>query len=153
MSADQKPADVTGTAPKDNKSGQDVTEKPAAGPREPSKRHVRHKTKEECMKVYKGIRTNGPGSAVVTVDGVPLDPCNDVRNHSPDGFEWGYGGSGPAQLALAILCDLIGEHQAVEGGLYQKFKFKLIAAIDKDQWVLSEEQVRDVLNLIKEENP
>lgn len=29
---DQKPADVTGTAPKDNKSGQDVTEKPAAGP-------------------------------------------------------------------------------------------------------------------------
>lgn len=30
----QKPADVTGTAPKDNKTEQDVTEKPAAGPRE-----------------------------------------------------------------------------------------------------------------------
>ena len=26
-----------------------------------------------------------------------------VYNHSPDGFAWGYGGSGPAQLALAIL--------------------------------------------------
>lgn len=24
-------------------------------------------------------------------------------NHSPDGFNWGYGGSGPAQLALALL--------------------------------------------------
>jgi len=29
-----------------------------------------------------------------------------VRNHSPDGFAWGYGGSGPAQLALAICLKL-----------------------------------------------
>src|SRR5947209_15039234 len=28
-----------------------------------------------------------------------------LRNHSPDGFEWGYGGSGPAQSALALLLD------------------------------------------------
>ena len=26
-----------------------------------------------------------------------------VTHHSPDGFEWGYGGSGPADLALNIL--------------------------------------------------
>ena len=26
-----------------------------------------------------------------------------LRNHSPDGFSWGYNGSGPSQLALAIL--------------------------------------------------
>lgn len=26
-----------------------------------------------------------------------------IHNHSPDGFNWGYRGSGPAQLALAIL--------------------------------------------------
>lgn len=26
-----------------------------------------------------------------------------VISHSPDGFEWGYGGSGPADLALNIL--------------------------------------------------
>src|SRR5262245_1194599 len=29
----------------------------------------------------------------------------DLRSHSPTGFEWGYGGSGPAQLALALLAD------------------------------------------------
>jgi hypothetical protein len=41
----------------------------------------------------------------VLVDGEPLDPAasRKVYNHSPDGFAWGYNGSGPAQLALAIL--------------------------------------------------
>jgi len=31
----------------------------------------------------------------------------EIRKHS-DGFEWNYSGSGPAQLALAILADFIG---------------------------------------------
>lgn len=41
----------------------------------------------------------------VELDGKPLDPGPSQRvfNHSPDGFAWGYGGSGPAQLALALL--------------------------------------------------
>ena len=39
-------------------------------------------------------------SAVVLVDGQRLDagPSQRVWNHSPDGFAWGYGGGGPAQL-------------------------------------------------------
>ena len=57
-------------------------------------------------RTYIGIRANGPGSARVFVErGDELDPRFDLRNHSPDGFEWGYYGSGPAQLALALLCD------------------------------------------------
>ena len=41
----------------------------------------------------------------VYVNGSRLDPKPSQRayNHSPDGFNWGYAGSGPAQLALAIL--------------------------------------------------
>lgn len=41
----------------------------------------------------------------VRVDGVVLDPKPSQRvwDHSPDGFNWGYAGSGPAQLALAVL--------------------------------------------------
>ena len=31
-----------------------------------------------------------------------------VGLHSPDGFEMGYGGSGPADLALTILCEHLG---------------------------------------------
>ena len=45
------------------------------------------------------------GRAVVMFGNVQLDPgpSQQLYNHSPTGFEWGYGGSGPAQLALAIL--------------------------------------------------
>ncbi|RTL26956.1 MAG: hypothetical protein EKK55_07055 [Rhodocyclaceae bacterium] len=41
----------------------------------------------------------------VTVDGAPLPPRLDILNRSPDGFNWGYGGAGPTQLAVAILAD------------------------------------------------
>lgn len=41
----------------------------------------------------------------VWVDGELLEPGPSLRvwRHSPDGFAWGYPGSGPTQLALAIL--------------------------------------------------
>ena len=41
----------------------------------------------------------------IYLDGKYLDPARSQKawNHSPDGFNWGYGGSGPAQLALAIM--------------------------------------------------
>lgn len=62
----------------------------------------------------------------VYLDGQRLDPepSKKVRNHSPDGFNWGYGGSGPAQLALAIMLKVTGKSVG-----YQDFKFKVIAAI------------------------
>lgn len=61
------------------------------------------------MRKYRG-RRRGVGDVVVTVfdeNGLPsaLDPRLDIFNHSPCGFEFGYSGSGPAQLALAILAD------------------------------------------------
>lgn len=49
------------------------------------------------------------------------DPRLDLRNHSPDGFAWGYAGPGPAQLALAILCDALGDDERATR-LYQRFK-------------------------------
>jgi hypothetical protein len=41
-----------------------------------------------------------------------------VFSHS-DGFNWGYGRSGPRQAALAILCDAVGPHLAMR--LYSTF--------------------------------
>lgn len=55
--------------------------------------------------VVKGKRIN-EGCIVVIKNNniaVPLDAHNDLANHSSDGFEWGYSGSGPTQLAFAIL--------------------------------------------------
>jgi len=63
------------------------------------------------------------------LDGVELEPepSQRLRNHSPDGFCWGYGGSGPCQLALAVLQKLKGDSYALEN--YQKFKWEVIAKI------------------------
>lgn len=46
---------------------------------------------------------------------------HDVR-HSPDGFSWGYGGSGPAELARCLLLDATGTDTG-----YQQFKFDVVA--------------------------
>lgn len=54
-----------------------------------------------------------------------------IINHSPDGFAWGYGGSGPSQLALAILLELTDEKTARSA--YQQFKFDTIAALPQDE--------------------
>ena len=54
-----------------------------------------------------------------------------IERHSPDGFAWGYGGSGPADLALSILTDAIGRKRADD--LYQPFKWKFIASLPIDE--------------------
>jgi hypothetical protein len=68
-------------------------------------------------------------------------PRYDLRNHSPDGFNWGYGGSGPAQLALALLADALGDDQRAQR-LYQDFMFKVIGRFEGDRFELSEEDIR-----------
>jgi hypothetical protein len=69
----------------------------------------------------------------VWIDGRPLHPekSQGVWNHSPDGFSWGYEGSGPAQLALAILLSLTDERTAVRN--YQTFKRQVIAGLPIDE--------------------
>lgn len=68
-------------------------------------------------------------SREVWLNGKPLSPIRSqaVYNHSPDGFAWSYGGSGPAQLALAILLEICPEEIAKEK--YQDFKWEHIATL------------------------
>ncbi len=65
---------------------------------------------------------------------------NDLRNRSPTGPEWGYSGSGPAQLALAILSDAVGDQEALS--CYQDFKFSVVCALPHDHWELRRDEVR-----------
>lgn len=74
-----------------------------------------------------------------------------VVHHSPDGFEWGYGGSGPSDLALNI-CEYymeivrqsghdVGDYVTVGKGdhcvrrktigVYQNFKWQFVASVPK----------------------
>jgi hypothetical protein len=94
-------------------------------------------------KMYTGRR--GPQGCVVwVIDGSgkrkPVNPRRELRNHSPTGFEWGYGGSGPAQLALAILAEHLGDDRSALN-LYQDFKWSCIAQIRDANWSLSSEEM------------
>lgn len=84
------------------------------------------------FRIYRGSRLHN-GDVSVTVDGEPL---RHVVVHSPSGFNWGYGGSGPADLALSILADFFGENptrEQLNSGEclcwqhHQRFKWELIA--------------------------
>lgn len=55
----------------------------------------------------------------------------DIHNHSPDGFSWGYSGSGPAQLALGILADYFDDEFASRH--YQSFKREVVSRQPDDQ--------------------
>ena len=44
-----------------------------------------------------------------------------IAEHSPEGFNWGYEGSGPAQLALGILYEVTG-NVALSKEYYPLFK-------------------------------
>ena len=77
-------------------------------------------------------------------EGAPLPLRLDLRKHSPSGPDWGYVGSGPAQLALAILADYLGDdEEALE--LYQAFKAAVIARLPEARWVLNERDIAQAL--------
>lgn len=95
------------------------------------------------MKIYKGERTEG--GCKVTVDGRPLNPRTDLWNHSPTGYEWGYGGSGPAQLALALSSSVLGrgkvnDEKAVR--VHQTVKATIVSRLLHDVWILTEQEVK-----------
>ncbi len=104
-------------------------------------------------KIYRGVRLS-TGECSVRVDSgdmsKELPPHTELRNHSPTGFEWGYGGSGPAQLALAILLE---EYRDPEYALkhYQALKRRVVARLWGAGWVLTSQDIRAELFAIERE--
>lgn len=85
--------------------------------------------------IYTGDRDQ-LGNVVVCADGLMLDweSTLKLRNHSPTGPEWGYCGSGPAQLALALLVHALRGQDLVALELYQEYKRQVVALWDKNHW-------------------
>lgn len=112
--------------------------------------------KGNAMKTYYGLREDGVCRVRVMDDRrdvgghAYLLPIRlDLWNHSPTGFEWGYGGSGPAQTALALLADALGDDGwAVR--LHQEFKWAYVSrwagnnreAGLVEQWRITDEEIR-----------
>lgn len=89
------------------------------------------------MKIYEGGRSLD--GAVVTVDGMPLNPRFDLRRYSPAGFEWTYEGDGPRQLALALLADHLGDGDLALA-LTEKFMRDVVAELD-NAWRLTGHEI------------
>lgn len=80
-----------------------------------------------------------------------------VVHHSPDGFEWGYGGSGPADFALNVLHLFVppgsdgqpvqklyrGECSRTAYTLHQDFKREFIAALQEEGGTIHGREIRD----------
>ncbi|WP_435118826.1 DUF6166 domain-containing protein [Halolamina sp. C58] len=88
-------------------------------------------TTERTEVRYVGTRVRG-GVRVLTYPGpaeLTPDRSLEIVSHSPSGFEWGYGGSGPAQLALAILLDYTDDREIARAH-YQAFKREVVSQLE-----------------------
>lgn len=106
------------------------------------------------MKTYVGKFENGEHRVIIEDDDgtgrinyreLPLRL--DLVNKSPTGFSWGYSGSGPAQLALALLADAIGDEEALK--MYQSFKSYFVAVLPAE-WYAPEEYIKEMIRSLKE---
>jgi hypothetical protein len=97
------------------------------------------------MKTYVGGRSLA--GAEVTVDGRKLDPRFDLKRLSPTGFEWTYEGNGPAQLALALLADHLGD-DAKALRLYEAFMRGVVTELD-NSWELTSADIDEALKSIE----
>ena len=78
-------------------------------------------------------------------------------HHSPNGFEWGYLGSGASDLALSILQDHFGESKVVTifrgkvgrraWELHQRFKFQMLQELGHYAWCLTTDHIETWLAL------
>jgi hypothetical protein len=91
--------------------------------------------------VYRGRRdpTAPVGEeCTVTVDGEQCLDCRyDLLSASPSGPEWGYGGSGPAQLAVALLADAFDDEFACDH--YQRFNREVVSELPEEGWTLTKQ--------------
>lgn len=94
-------------------------------------------------RAYHGLRLDNGRCVVTCPDGALLElaPSLALIRHSRTGWEWGYLGSGPAQLALALLLDHLGNaHAAIHW--HQAFKHDFVSTWRRDSWVLPVEDLR-----------
>lgn len=97
------------------------------------------------MTVYRGRRAGGDTFIMKDDKKLPLAPSLELCNHSPTGFNWGYGGSGPAQLALALLLDVTKDAE-LSSRLHQDFKWAYVSRWG-EMWEISSNEIKEWIRL------
>ena len=95
------------------------------------------------MKDIVGIRMDIGARVYFDGEKMELPPlAQSEARHSPTGFEWGYQGSGPAELARAVLIAVVPEKPWVrQPRVYQQFKFDVIARLSRPRFLISSDDV------------
>lgn len=101
--------------------------------------------------LFQGMRMGGIVTVLKNSQEFSAKPSQDVWNHSPCGFEWGYCGSGPAQLALALLLEVTSRDEAVRA--HQDFKSMIVAAFPHKQWACTGEGISNWLDMWRVSHP
>lgn len=109
----------------------------------------------EAKQQLRTARRSATRVSVVVICSAGVAPLRHYPYHSPDGFEWGYNGSGPADLARCILLDHFGVEPHPRNGFYppqpdelpvdyQAFKAEVVAELQAGEpWSLTGEQVSE----------
>jgi len=97
---------------------------------------------------FTGVRRDGSAVVYCNKEALRLPVIresgwNREFRHSPTGFEWGYNGSGPAELARAILMRVFPDDRSVrEPRVYQAFKFQVVSCLPRETFTLTDSEVR-----------
>lgn len=119
---------------------------------------------DPCEKRYTGIRHNPRNH--VTVERIDRDPnggiaiietrrLENIRDQSPVGFDWGYHGFAPDDLAHAILHDHFGSDghaTKFSEDMYHEFADRVIANLPHQTWTLDTARINETLSLIQRDH-
>ncbi len=100
-------------------------------------------------KIYRGRRLEPADETLsdVVIAVMPQGkPLKQIVRHSPTGMQWGYGGSGPADLALSILTDVFAGRVELADLYYQDFKMDFVAGWG-NEWIVTEATINDWLTV------
>ena len=100
---------------------------------------------------FKGF-IDDDGKKVVYFDGIELNPRYDIFNLTRDGFDWGYNGTAPMQLSVAMLA----QTTSIKNAKRYKSQFMLekLVKLPKNRWSITVAEIKIWLkNKYNEENP
>lgn len=86
---------------------------------------------------FRGTYRNGNPVVLKNREVLTPDASRRILDLNPDGFEWGHNGSGPSQLALALLLESTG-NPTMAKNMYFMLKGDVISKLSRE-WIMSQE--------------
>jgi hypothetical protein len=100
------------------------------------------------MTQYRGIRDSRGETRVTVNDNGATSTLPHIAHHSSTGMDWGYEGSGPADLARSLLAHHVGCGIVPGPDIYQTFKLLVVAKLPPQGWMLDDREIEAVLTSI-----